>query len=239
MRRKMKLVLAFSALLLTMCKCYAGGPVTSTNGLSCESYTDYRFFEWRGEEYDFYIHDKGAKCSFTCPDGIVMHSDIPGEFSLSSPLYSASKADLDSRFCGIALQPAPTPTEPLATTSPTPAATPTVQASPTVEISPTAPPPLLTGGVTMCDTGVDLISFRIAEPPPDLTGKTLTAQIAEQESSCAVNPTNPSLLTCTIPVAVTFPARVVVGVDGVVVNDFVYDGLGCAEISTPMPTTTP
>ena len=84
-----------------------------------------------------------------------------------------------------------------------------------------------------------MISFRVVEPPPDLTGKALTAQIAEQESSCYINPTNPSLMTCTIPGGVIFPARVVVSVDGAVANDFIYDGLGCAEITTPVATTTP
>jgi hypothetical protein len=91
----------------------------------------------------------------------------------------------------------------------------------------------------MCDTGADLVSFRIVQPPPDLTGKTLTVQIAEQESACYVNQTNPSLLTCTIPAGVTFPARVVVNLDGAVVNDFNYDGLYCAELTTPIATTTP
>jgi len=244
MHRKIKLSLAFSALLLTVCKCYdQGGPVASTNGLSCQSYTDYRFFEWRGEEYRYYIKEEGAECSYICPDGTVRQSDIPGEISNSSPLYSASKADLDSQFCGIA--PQFTPTEPPVSTSPIPSMTPTLVPSPTAQasatagISPTAQSPLLTGQVTMCDTGLNLISFRIVEPPPDLTGKTLTVQIAELESICAVNPTNPSLLTCTIPAAVTFPASVIVSLDSAVVNDFTYDGSGCAEISTPMPTTTP
>ncbi len=243
MHRKIKLFLAFSALLLTVCKCYQGEPNTYTNGLSCERYTDHRVFEWGGEKYHFYIREKGAECSYICPDGTVKQSDIPGEFSGSSPLYSASKADLDSQFCGIASQ--LTPTEPPVSTSPTPSmtptpvASPTAQASATAEISPTAQSPLLTGQVTMCDTGANLISFRIVEPPPDLTGKTLTVLISELESICAVNPANPSLLTCIIPAAVTFPASVIVSLDGAVVNDFTYDGSGCAEISTPMPTTTP
>jgi hypothetical protein len=46
-------------------------------------------------------------------------------------------------------------------------------------------------------------------------------------------------LTCTLPPDMTFPASIVVSVDGAVVNDFVYDGLGCAEITTPVATTTP
>jgi hypothetical protein len=91
----------------------------------------------------------------------------------------------------------------------------------------------------MCDTGGNLINFRIVDAPPDVTGKTITAQIADQESACYVNATNPSLLTCALPVGATFPAQIVVRVDGVVVNEFTYDGLGCAQITTPVATTTP
>jgi hypothetical protein len=244
MRRTIKLFLVFSTLLLTtMCKNYQGGTVSLPTGLSCKNYTDYRFFEWRGEEYDFYIHDPGATCSYTCPDGIVVEADIPGEFTTSSPLAFASKADLDAQFCGVAPPATPTPPPPTASptmeASPTLAATATITASPTLESTPTALPPLLTGRVLMCDTGANLINFRIVDPVPDLTGKTITAQINDTESTCAVNPTNPSLLTCTLPLDVTFPATIVVSVDGAVVNDFVYDGLGCAQITTPVVTTTP
>jgi len=92
----------------------------------------------------------------------------------------------------------------------------------------------------MCDIGTDrLISFRTVQPPPDLTAKTLMVRIAEQETTCTVNPTNPSLLTCAIPAGVTFPAAVVVSLDDAVVNDFIYDGLGCAKLSTPIVTTAP
>jgi hypothetical protein len=79
----------------------------------------------------------------------------------------------------------------------------------------------------------------MAEPVPDLTGRTVTVQIAGLDSICSVNPTNPSLLTCTIPPDVIFPARVVVSLDGVMVNDFTYDGVGCQQLTTPVPTTTP
>jgi hypothetical protein len=84
--------------------------------------------------------------------------------------------------------------------------------------------------VTMCDGATNLISFRIVEPPPDLTDRTLVVQIAGLESTCTVNPVNPSLLTCTIPALVTFPADVVVSLDGVVVNEFSFNGAGCINI---------
>lgn len=243
MPRKTKLLVIFSALLLTMCRFYdQGGPVTSTNGLSCQGYTEYRFFEWGGEKYRYYIHEKRAECSYVCPDGTVRQPDLLGKFSASSPLYSASKEELDLQFCGITPQPTPTQT-PAITSTPAATASPTAQASPTAEETLTPPPPLLTGLVTMCSQATNLISFRIVQPPPDLTSKTLTVLISDLESTCAVNPSNLSLLTCTLPTALTFPTRIVVSLDGTVVNDFTYDGTGCikpiAPTSTFIPTPTP
>jgi hypothetical protein len=242
MSRKIRLflTLGFSALLLTMCRIYEQSePVTSTNGLSCQSYTDYRFFEWRGEEYGYYIKEEGAECSYICPDGTVRQPAISAKFSASSPLYSASKEELDLQFCGVAVQPTPTEPPVTVTTSPTPADSPTPEASATPQLSPTPEQPLLSGQTTMCDLGANLINFRMVEPVPDLTDKTLMVEIADLETTCAVNPTNPSLLTCTIPPLVTFPARVVVRLDGALVNDFSYEGIGCDELTTPVPTTTP
>lgn len=232
MGKKLRLFVVFSFFLLTtMCRSYSDGiPISAINGLSCRNYTAY--FE------DGLGTSKGLECYYACPDKTVG----PLDFKVD-PALSVTKGDLDRMYCGIAPQFTPTALSvslsPTPVGSPTLALSPTAQASATAEIPVTAQLPLLTGGVTMCDTGVNLISFRIVQPPPDLTGKTLTAQIAEQESTCYVNPTNPSLMSCTIPTGVTFPARVVVSVDGAVVNDFVYDGLGCAQISTPIATTTP
>lgn len=211
MIRRTKLFLVFSALLLTtMCKWYdQSGPVTSANGLSCQNYTNYGSFE------------EAAECSYVCPDGTIRQPVIPGKFTTSSPLYSASKADLDARFCAGVSQ--STPTElPV-----TPAESPTAQASPTAQNSPTPPPPVLTGQVTSCDRPARLINFRIVEPAPDLMGKALTVLISDEAGTCSVNPINPSLLTCTTLAPLTFPMRVVVQLDGAVVNDFTSDGLGC------------
>ena len=227
---KKKLFLAFYALLLTMCRSYSQAqPVSPIDGLSCRSYTAY--FEGGSG-----IASEGVECSYTCPNGETVG---PRDFE-SDPSLSATKGDLDSLFCGVTpvtFTPAPT----LVVSSPTPAETATLEATATaaITISPTAGSPLFTGQVTMCDTGANLISFRIVTPAPDLTGKIVTVVIADQESSCGVNPTNTSLMTCTIPSGVTFPASVVVSLDGAVVNDFVHDGIGCTQITTPVVTTTP
>jgi hypothetical protein len=91
----------------------------------------------------------------------------------------------------------------------------------------------------MCDVAINLINFRMNKPVPDLVVEGLEVEIGDRPTSCSVNPTNTSLLTCNIPPSVTFPARVLVRLDGAVANDFVYDGLGCAKIATAYPTTTP
>lgn len=245
MPRKTMLFVMLSALFLTMCRFYNQGErVTPIEGLGCQGYTDY--FE-QGLDIS-----NGLECYYTCSNGVIAGPlDFEGD-----PSISLSSEDLDRMYCGLDVQFTPTasPVSASPTLAASPTAPPTLTASPTVdptlssiattEASPTAgttttEDSLLTGRVTMCDTGTSLISFRIVVPPPDLTDRTLTVQIAEQESTCIVNPTNPSLLTCTIPPAVIFPARVVASLDGVVVNDFVYDGLGCAELSTPVATTTP
>jgi len=233
MSKKLKLLVILSSLLLTMCRRYEeGAPLLTLEGLSCRNYTAYFEHGLSSSE--------GLECYYACPDKTIG----PLDFQLD-PALLYTEGDMDRLYCGIDLQPTPTPALASTSTSPTAVASPTLVSSPTTEISaaaeltPTAPAPLLTGKVTMCDTGMNLISFRTIEPPPDLTGKSLTAQIADQDSSCYINPTNLSLMTCTIPAGVIFPAHVVVSVDGLIVDDFVYDGLGCAQITTPMPTTTP
>lgn len=227
---KTRLVLLISAFLLTTCKNYAGESITYHNGLSCRNYVDYRFFEWRGEEYRFYVREEGANCSYLCPNASAAQIDISG--SISS-LYAASAEELDAQFCGVVVASTSTPSAtPVTALSPTATSSPTRAASAIVEIT---AEPLLSETISMCDLGGKLINFRILESAPDLSGQTLTVQIADHESACYVNPTNPSLLTCLIPNNISFPASIVVTLDGVVVNDFVYSGLGCAILTTPTP----
>lgn len=233
MRGKTWLFLLFSSFLLTMCKSYANQPVTYTNGLSCQNYTDYRFFEWRGETYNFYLREDGADCTYACSDGTVEEFNVSGT---DSPLYFSSKEDLEAQFCGVAASPTPAAT---ASPTPTPTSSPTRPASATATVSLATQTPLLSGTVSMCDLGGKLINFKIADSAPDFAEENLEVRISERESSCYVNPTNRSLLTCTIPVGVSFPATIVVRLNGAVVNEFVYTGLGCALLTTPTPAPKP
>ena len=228
---KTRLFLLLSALLLTMCKNYANELVTYRNGLSCRNYVDYRFFEWNGSEYSFYTTEEGADCTYVCPNGVSRPVAVSGSIS---PFYAASSEELDVQFCGAA---PPTPT---VTDSPTPDAEPseTPTSSPTPAASLTAvvtADPLLAETVSMCDLGGKLINFRLLAPADELTAESLEVQIADQKSTCYVNPTNPSLLTCTLPNDISFPAQVVVSLDGAIVNDFLYSGVGCSILTTPTP----
>jgi hypothetical protein len=253
MHTKLKFLIALSSVLLTMCTFYdPQGAVIAPNGVSCQSHTSVASVEGQGDNNHFYMYRQAAECSYQCPDGKFKEFELSEKFSTSSPIYSASKQELDSQYCGTSAQASVTPTQPPAAVSPLPTEFPTASpvpvVSPTEQVSssPTAEAtaavqasPLLRGDVTMCDVAANLINFRMVEPVPDISGKALEVQIADQQSLCAINPVNTSLLTCTIPASVTFPVRVVVRLDGVVVNDFTYSGLGCAKISTPFPTTTP
>ena len=234
MPKNIYLLLALSAFLITMCRAYdQGGPVVSANGLSCQNYS---VFPGGG----------GAECFYSCPDKTIRQPVISENFSPDSTLYSASKAELDQQLCGMASAPTATTMPeitdtPLATLDsvPSPTVTAAVEASPTLEaVVPTSSSPLLTSDVTMCDQTVDLISFRITDTAPDLATSDLTVQISDQETACEVNPVNTSLLTCDLPITITFPARVLVTLDGAVVNDFMYDGIGCIIVDTAIPNNT-
>ena len=233
MSGKIKLFLLFFASLLTMCTNSPAEPVTYSNGLSCVP-----------------VGEEEVNCTYTCPDGAV--KEITLSLSMSS-LESSSKEEMDAALCNGPAQPTATPMESILTVFPVSSATRTPAASRTAMGSPpsgtqaalggTATPlvpvaggsSLLTGSVPMCDLGGKLINFRIVQPPPDITGRTLEVQIGDRESFCYVNPTNRSLLTCTIPEGVSFPANITVSLDGTVVDEFVYNGLGCAILTTQTP----
>jgi hypothetical protein len=245
MYRNIKLFAVFSSLLvLSMCTIYdQSGAIISPNGLSCQNRTD----------FNSVAGQQSASCYYQCPDGTIRRPELDEEFTVSSPLYNAPKNEVDAEFCQGAVQPTATqglatevptdePTEPPTEAPATATAVPPTEeavASPTATLVVQNQVPLLSGEVTMCDVAADLVNFRMIEPVPELEGKDLEAEIADLPSNCFVNQVNTSLLTCTLPPAVTFPARVLISLDGATVNDFMYDGQGCAKIATAFPTTTP
>lgn len=222
MSGKTKLFLLFFACLLPMCTNSPTEPVTYENGLSC-----------------VYINDEDANCSYICPDGTMK------EVNLSDISISSSKEELDAEVCNSVPRSTATSMESLLTLFPVSSPTRTPTASRTPAISSTASSTslatvsagdsLLTGSVSMCDLGGKLINFRMAQPPQDITNRTLEVQIGDRESVCYINPTNRSLLTCRLPIGVSFPATIVVSLDGTQVNEFVYSGLGCSVLTTQTP----
>lgn len=192
-----------------------------------------------------------TNCTYTCSDGTVQEINLTGE---NSSLTTFSSEVLNAELCG-EVPPSPTAMESLLTVFPVTTGTSTLAATRTPRGSPMVTPTLgtpasptqvpaatiaaggdyLNGTVSMCDLGGKLINFRLAQPPRDITGMTLEVLIDEQESMCYTNPTNRSLLTCTIPVGVSFPANIAVSLDDILVDEFVYNGLGCALITTPTP----
>lgn len=231
---KTKFFLLLSTILLTMCKNYANEPITYSNGLSCRNYVEYQFFQQDDNESGLYSTQEGADCVYVCRDESEHQIAISGT---ASELYGASVDELEAQICGFVVAPTATPRP-----TPTPTATSTPRVRPTRTSPPTEAPsatvvvlaePLLDGTVSMCDLGGKLINFRILTPSPDLAESALQVEIADKETSCNVNSVNSSLLTCVIPNDISFPARVVVNLDGVTVNDFIYSGVGCGILTTP------
>ena len=231
---KTKFFLLLSAILLTMCKNYANEPITYGNGLSCRNYVEYRLFAQDDNGSRPYSTQEGADCTYVCRDESEHQITISGS---SSELYAASVDELEAQLCGFVVAPTATPRPTLTpTSSPTPRTKPSPTSSPTQAATATVvvvADPVLDGTVSMCDLGGKLINFRMLTPPPDLTQSTLEVMMADKATSCYVNAVNPSLLTCSLPNDISFPARVVVRLDGVVVNDFTYSGVGCGILTTP------
>jgi hypothetical protein len=209
MPKKLILFVVFSTFIVTTCGTVPARELANPiDGLSCQT-----------------SEGRAMECYYTCPEGTVGPILFDGD-----PSLSLSKGDFDRRYCNIAPESTSTVVPP---SSPSPTSSPTIEATATVVVPVTAQDPLLAETVSMCDLGGKLINFRLIEASPELDPETLEVTIAEQESTCYINPTNPSLLTCTIPNDISFPAQIVVRLDGAVLNDFLYSGLGCSVLTTP------
>ncbi len=215
MRKRLILIVVFSSFLITMCGTVPERQLANPiEGLSCQASAD---------------SAQAMECFYTCPEGTVGPILFDGD-----PSLSLSKGDFDNRYCDIA--PQFTATVPATSPAPSPTSSPTTEATATAIVPVTTQSPLLAETVSMCDLGGKLINFRLVTPVPDFTEESLEVRIADQESTCYVNPTNPILLTCTIPNDISFPAQVVVSLEGVIMNDFLYSGAGCAILTTPTPS---
>lgn len=210
MHKNLIFFMVFSAFVVTMCGTAPARELANPiDGLSCQASAG-----------------RAMECFYTCPEGTVGPLLFDGD-----PSLSLSKGDFDRRYCD--MPPGATATAPVPSPSPSSTSSPTTEATATLVVPVTAQDPLLSETVSMCDLGGKLINFRLLEPAPELDPETLEVKIAGQDSKCYINPTNPSLMTCTIPNVISFPVQIVVSLDGAVVNDFLYTGVGCSILRTP------
>jgi hypothetical protein len=107
---------------------------------------------------------------------------------------------------------------------------PTATTEPT--ITPTPPLPILTGEVTYCNAATSFMNLRFDHSfVPNSFNHKVT--INGEPMVCKVNESNSSLLTCSYPPSVVFPANIKVSINDIVVNDFMYDGAACVIPATP------
>ncbi len=154
-----------------------------------------------------------------CPDGSTR-----GPLDVSDPVHPS---ELDqskvSVYCGVRfLTPTATLASPTATETSSVAATASTPQTPTITFTPAPIVPLLTGNMTGCGSlGTSWwVNLRLADPHPEIIGKNLQVTIGEAPATCGINQGNLSLLTCYGAKGITYPASVVVKLDGVEVNNF-------------------
>jgi hypothetical protein len=107
---------------------------------------------------------------------------------------------------------------------------PTATTEPTM--TPTLPLPILTGEVTYCNAATYTMNLRFDHSfVPSNFNHQVT--INGDPMVCKVNGSNSSLLTCSYPSSVVFPANIKVSINDITVNDFTVDGTACVIPATP------
>src|SRR5512140_2883778 len=109
---------------------------------------------------------------------------------------------------------------------PTAPANPAIESSSNLTVVPTVAPPL-NEVVQSCNLATHVMVFAFAAPTPDLTGKTLTVDVQGQPSQCSSPSGMPGMLSCKIAPNTSFPAGIVVKVNGQVVQLFPFSGELC------------
>ena len=183
----------------------------------CTSYTDFATGSDNGM-----VH--GETCRIPCPDGSTQKVDM---HDVPSPqfLNSHTTSEIQAMYCpGLAAA--------TSTVTSTPTVTATTTSTPTKR--PTATPaPYLSGDVTTCNLTDRYINFPIDPNAADISGLDFEVTIGGVPSTCIIPSSNASILSCTFPQGQTFPAQIIVNVDGFITNDFTFDGGIC--ITNPIP----
>lgn len=162
--------------------------------------------------------EEGAGYNCGCGNG-------PSTFLTERDLNSLDNQSLEQLVCVDA--PKATAT---ATTTPIPTDTPPPSALPAAP----ALQPYLSGAVTVCNLTKSYINFVIDPNAPDLTGKTYAVTINNIPANCAVASNNSEIFSCAIPQNTTFPADIILTVDGTELNNISFDG-GICTTTAPIP----
>jgi hypothetical protein len=210
-RRNIILTMILFTFTIVMCRCYYDdvGAVQLPSGSTCRAYRNYEIFN----------SGSGFECSLVCPDGRASNKiDVPDLASLET---------LRATLCGLPVSsPTLTIASPTLTETISVAETASTPLTPTITSTPAPVLPLLTGQMTGCgNLGSPAepawwVNLRLAEPHLDIIGKNLEVTIGGIPSPCGINQGNPSLLTCFASKGITYPAPVVVKLEGVEVNNF-------------------
>ena len=242
LKRYPRLSLIFTAFTVMFCRIIGcSDPQTMTmregdvsTSFVCTNYTDFA----TGSENGM---DQGVTCNIPCPDNTTQKVDMN---DVPSPqfLNSHTTSEIQAMYCpGFAV--------PTATSTVTSTPGPTATATTTPTKAPTATPlPYLSGEVRACNLTDRYINFTIDPNAIDPSGMDFEVTISGVPSTCSVPSSNTGILSCTFPQNQTFPARVIVNVDGFITNDFIFDGSSCAanvpppsnnNVEEPVPTDPP
>ena len=227
-------LLAFFVLILASLACTAAYPAVMTIGqVECKDKHAGKWFDHYFTDDDFY--------SCSCPSSPL--SNQPSLTWTLKDLQSATVEEMENLYCA---EPAAAS---IATSTATPTPGPTATATTTPTKAPTATPlPYLSGEVRACNLTDRYINFTIDPNAIDPSGMDFEVTISGVPSTCSVPSSNTGILSCTFPQNQTFPARVIVNVDGFITNDFIFDGSSCAanvpppsnnNVEEPAPIETP
>lgn len=260
------LILVFTALLVTVCRCgpdpfdrHARPQIQLKDGTSLGSCILMQEFANIGAGPDEATSTMVWDCTLTCPDGSRVEFQLDGDRSVPAFYNDPNLEANDStaflaQYCSPeAMIAADIPEAPTEEPAPTPTDTP--QSEEQVIIIPTQNllilPPVLADSVTACDTGLGFINFPLADPQPDLSGRSVSVFINGTKVNCRLAGSQSQLLGCSLPPGTTFPVTVSASIDDVEVNNFPFNGAICTntvatmekaeenEDSEPTPTSPP
>lgn len=244
LRKRRALILVFSALLVTVCRCQPnvfGNNVEITRfsdgtvAMSCELFTE--VFETK--EATNGTDSRGVwECSVACPDGSDAKFDTYEQpAQLVNARTEEEKTAFKAQYCSAETAAS---TETLSAPIEAPSETPTATEPPTATQEESIViatqdllilQPILAGSVTACDTGLGFINFSLADSLPDLTGKSVSVLINGNKVNCALAGSNSQLLGCSLPAGTVFPLNVSTTLDGVAVDNFSFNGAICTRTS--------